>query len=136
MHSFFALVKGSWLFLNRFLCSTCTCTCRRFRHKVIQDDSLLEIQCGMYLQWELAWSFTVANTSPLTSNTYCLTSTLSVVITPAMNGPVVSCSSYQTTSPFITTSIGSASISVLGKFHSHRNRTGKILLHIVMWELS
>ena len=38
--------------------------------------------------------FTVTNTPILTSNTYCLTSTLSVVVTPAMNGLVVSCSSY------------------------------------------
>ena len=38
--------------------------------------------------------FTVTNTPPLTSNVYCLTSTLSVVVTSAMNGLVVSCSSY------------------------------------------
>ena len=34
--------------------------------------------------------FTVTNTPPLTSNVYCLTSTLSVVVTSAMNGLVVS----------------------------------------------
>ena len=59
--------------------------------------------------------FTVTNTPPLIFNTYCLTSTLSVVVTPAMNGLVVSCSSYQISSPFTTTSIGNASISVVGK---------------------
>ena len=68
--------------------------------------------------------FTVANLPILTSNIYCLNSTLSVVITPAMNGLVVSCSSYLPISPFTTTPIGSVTISVLGKptcihFHVH-----------------
>ena len=58
--------------------------------------------------------FAVTNTPPLTSNTYCLTSTLSVVVTSAMNGLVVSCSSYSTIS-YITTPIGNAAISVVGK---------------------
>ena len=60
--------------------------------------------------------FTVTNTPPLTNNTYCLTSTLSVVVTSAMNGLVVSCSSYSTTSPFTTTPVGNATISVVGKY--------------------
>ena len=46
--------------------------------------------------------FTVTNTPPLTSNVYCLTSTLSVVVTSAMNGLVVSCSSYSPISFTIT----------------------------------
>ena len=58
--------------------------------------------------------FTVTNTPPLTSNVYCLTSTLSVVVTSAMNGLVVSCSSYSPIS-FITTPVGNATISVVGK---------------------
>ena len=58
--------------------------------------------------------FTVTNTPPLTSNVYCLTSTLSVVVTSAMNGLVVSCSSYSPTS-FNTTPVGNAAISVVGK---------------------
>ena len=57
--------------------------------------------------------FTVTNTPPLTSNVYCLTSTLSVVVTSAMNGLVVSCSSYSP--PSTTTPIGNATISVIGK---------------------
>ena len=60
--------------------------------------------------------FTVTNTPPLTSNVYCLTSTLSVVVISAMNGLVVSCSSYSTTSPFTTTPVGNATISVVGKY--------------------
>eukprot|EP00731_Ephydatia_muelleri_P033158 Em0025g114a len=59
--------------------------------------------------------FTVTNTPPLTSNVYCLTSTLSVVVTSAMNGLVVSCSNYSTTLPFTTTPVGNAAISVVGK---------------------
>ena len=57
--------------------------------------------------------FTVTNTPPLT-NTFCLTSTLSVVVTSAMNGLVVSCSSYSPIS-FTTTPVGNATISVVGK---------------------
>eukprot|EP00731_Ephydatia_muelleri_P009726 Em0005g312a len=56
--------------------------------------------------------FTVTNTPPLTSNVYCLTSTLSVVVTSAMNGLVVSCSNYSLSS-FITTPVGNATISVV-----------------------
>ena len=58
--------------------------------------------------------FTVTNTPPLTSNVYCLTSTLSVVVTSAMNGLVVSCSNF-TTSSGTTTPVGNASISGVGK---------------------
>ena len=58
--------------------------------------------------------FTVTNTPPLTSNVYCLTSILSVVVTSAMNGLVVSCSSYSPIS-FTTTPVGNATISVVGK---------------------
>eukprot|EP00731_Ephydatia_muelleri_P033053 Em0025g9a len=54
--------------------------------------------------------FTVTNTPPLTSNVYCLTSTLSVVVTSAMNGLVVSCSNF-TTSSGTTTPVGNASIT-------------------------
>ena len=57
--------------------------------------------------------FAVTNTPPLTSNVYCLTSTLSVVVTSAMNGLVVSCSNYSP--PSTTTPIGNATISVIGK---------------------
>eukprot|EP00731_Ephydatia_muelleri_P009757 Em0005g343a len=56
--------------------------------------------------------FTMTNTPPLTSNVYCLTSTLSVVVTSAMNGLVVSCSSYSPIS-FTTTPVGNAAISVV-----------------------
>eukprot|EP00731_Ephydatia_muelleri_P009852 Em0005g438a len=56
--------------------------------------------------------FTVTNTPPLTSNVYCLTSTLSVVVTSAMNGLVVSCSSYSQASA-TTTPVGNATISVV-----------------------
>ena len=63
--------------------------------------------------------FTAINTPPLTNNLYCLTSTLSVVVTPAMNDLVVSCSSYGTLT-FVTNSIGNATILVLGK-HSGVN---------------
>eukprot|EP00731_Ephydatia_muelleri_P009802 Em0005g388a len=56
--------------------------------------------------------FTVTNTPPLTSNVYCLTSTLSMVVTSAMNGLVVSCSTYSISS-FITTPVGNATISVV-----------------------
>ena len=60
--------------------------------------------------------FTVTNTPPLTSNRYCLTSTLSVVVTSAMNGLVVSCSNYLSIGfPFTTTPVGNATISVVGK---------------------
>ena len=58
--------------------------------------------------------FTVTNTPPLTSNGYCLTSTLSVVVTSAMNGLVVSCSSY-TQASGTTAPVGNATISVVGK---------------------
>ena len=58
--------------------------------------------------------FTVTNTPPLSSNVYCLTSTLSVVVTSAMNGLVVSCSSYSPTS-FTTAPVGNATISVVCK---------------------
>ena len=58
--------------------------------------------------------FTVTNTPPLTSNVYCLTSTLSVVVTSAMNSLVVACSNYSPIS-FITTPVGNATISVVGK---------------------
>ena len=58
--------------------------------------------------------FAVTNTPPLTNNAYCLTSTLSVVVTSTMNGLVVSCSSYSTIS-YTTTPIGNATISVVGK---------------------
>ncbi|KAL5494307.1 hypothetical protein EMCRGX_G015609 [Ephydatia muelleri] len=56
--------------------------------------------------------FTVNNTPPLTNNVYCLTSTLSVVVTSAMNGLVVSCSSYSQASATITP-VGNATISVV-----------------------
>eukprot|EP00731_Ephydatia_muelleri_P009808 Em0005g394a len=58
--------------------------------------------------------FSVAQCNPASylNNVYCLTSTLSVVVTSAMNGLVVSCSSYSTTS-FITTPVGNAAISVV-----------------------
>eukprot|EP00731_Ephydatia_muelleri_P033076 Em0025g32a len=56
--------------------------------------------------------FTVTNTPPLTSNVYCLTSTLFVVVTSAMNGLVVSCSSYSPIS-FTTAPVGNATISVV-----------------------
>ena len=59
--------------------------------------------------------FTVTNTPPLTSSVNCLTSTLSVVVTSAMNGLVVSCSSYSILS-FTTTPVGNATISVVGKY--------------------
>ena len=58
--------------------------------------------------------FTVTNTPQLTSSVYCLTSTLSVVVTSAMNGLVVSCSSYSPAS-FTTAPVGNATISVVGK---------------------
>ena len=58
--------------------------------------------------------FTVTNTPPLTSNVYCLTSTLSVVVTSAMNGLVVSCSNYLPIS-FTATPVGNATISMVGK---------------------
>ena len=59
--------------------------------------------------------FTVTNTPPLTSNVYCLTSTLSVVVTSAMNGLVVSCSSFSQASN-TSTPVGNATISVVGKY--------------------
>ena len=58
--------------------------------------------------------FAVTNTPPLTSNGYCLTSTLSMLVTSAMNGLVVSCSSYSPIS-FTTTPVGNATISVVAK---------------------
>ena len=58
-------------------------------------------------------AFIVTNTPPLTSNFYCLTSTLSVVVTSAMNGLVVSCSSYSKIS-FTIHHIGNTTISVAG----------------------
>ena len=57
--------------------------------------------------------FKATNTPPLTGNN-CFTSTLSVVVTPAMDGLVVSCSSYNMVT-FVTTAIGNATISILGK---------------------
>ena len=57
--------------------------------------------------------FTVTNT-PLTSNVYCLTSTLSVVVTSAMNVLVISCSSYSPSSATPIT-VGNAAISVVGE---------------------
>ena len=57
--------------------------------------------------------FTVTNTPPLTSNVYCLTSTFSVVVTSAMNGLVVSCSTYSPIS-FTINPIGNTTISVAG----------------------
>ena len=57
--------------------------------------------------------FTVTNTPPLTSNVYCLTSTLSVMVTSAMNDLVVSCFSFSFSS-FTTTPVGNAAISVVG----------------------
>ena len=57
--------------------------------------------------------FTVTNTPPLTSNGYCLTSTLSVVVTSAMNALVVTCSNYSTIS-FAITPVGNTTISVVG----------------------
>ena len=60
--------------------------------------------------------FTVTNTPPLTSNIYCLTSTLSVVVTTAMNGLLVSCSSYSLSS-FTSTLVGSAPIYILGMLY-------------------
>ncbi|KAL5494304.1 hypothetical protein EMCRGX_G015606 [Ephydatia muelleri] len=58
------------------------------------------------------WENTVTSTPPLTSNVYCLTSTLSVVVTSAMNGLVVSCSNYSPSSG-TTTPVGNAAISVV-----------------------
>ena len=58
--------------------------------------------------------FTASNIHPLINNLYCLSSTLSVVITPELNGKMVSCSSYS----FTTIPIGNATISVLGKFRT------------------
>ena len=58
--------------------------------------------------------YTATNTPPLINNLFCLASTLSVVVTPAMDGLVVSCSSYNTVT-YATTPIGNATISVLGK---------------------
>ena len=58
--------------------------------------------------------FTATNTPPLTNNLYCLTSALSVVVTPAMDGLVVSCSSYNTETERNIT-FGNAIISVIGK---------------------
>eukprot|EP00731_Ephydatia_muelleri_P009812 Em0005g398a len=49
----------------------------------------------------------------LEAHTFCLTSTLSVVVTSAMNGLVVSCSSYSQASA-TTTPVGNATISVVG----------------------
>eukprot|EP00731_Ephydatia_muelleri_P009759 Em0005g345a len=46
-------------------------------------------------------------------NVYCLTSTLSVVVTSAMNGLVVSCSSYSPAISFTSTPVGNATISVV-----------------------
>ena len=59
--------------------------------------------------------FTVTNTPLLTNNTYCLTSTLSVVVTSAMNGLVVSCFSYPQASN-TSNPVGNATISVVGKY--------------------
>ena len=58
--------------------------------------------------------FSGTNTPPLTSYGYCLNSTLSVVVTSAMNGLVVSCSSYSPIS-FTTAPVGNATISLVGK---------------------
>ena len=58
--------------------------------------------------------FIATNTPPLTNNLYCFNSTLSVVVTPAMDGLVVSCSSYNLLT-FVSTSIWTETISVLGK---------------------
>ena len=56
--------------------------------------------------------FIATNTPPM--NIYCLTSNLSVVVTPAMDGLVVSCSS-NTLGSGATTSIEKATISILGE---------------------
>ena len=77
------------------------------------------LSCLTTLSSAVCGPFTATNTPPLKSNTYCLNSTLSVVVTPAMNGLVVSCSSYSVSPPQTATSIGSASISVVGKLHCY-----------------
>ena len=59
--------------------------------------------------------FTATNTPPFINNIYCLISTLSFVVTQAMNGLVVECSSFPFTPSFTATPIGNATISLQGK---------------------
>ena len=64
---------------------------------------------------ETCGPFTVTNTPPLTSNVYCLTSTLSVVVTSEMDGRMVECYNY-TSSSNTKILVGNAAISVVGKY--------------------
>ena len=70
--------------------------------------------------------FTVTNTPPLT-NIFCLTSTLSVVVTSAMNGLVVSCSTYSQASA-TTIPVGNATILVVGKSWVYTGFDGGVAL--------
>ena len=88
--------------------------CSGFTLSLAQGPPQLGLSCLTSSSSGTCGPFTVINTPPVTSNVYCLTSTLSVVVTSAMNGLVVSCSSYSPIS-FTITPVGNATISVVGK---------------------
>ena len=58
--------------------------------------------------------FTAANTPPLTNNIYCLTSTLCMVVTSAMNGLNVSCCNWDGAN-YVVESFVNSTISVASK---------------------
>ena len=87
--------------------------CNRHTLTLAQVPPAPQLSCLTSYSSDTCGPFTVTNTPLLTNNTYCLTSTLSVVVTSAMNGLVVSCSTY---SPALNISVGNATISVVGKY--------------------